>query len=173
MSLVVMTSMADAKAPNGVYKYNSGSGTVEIGGSPYALSKATLKKIGSVQNSTVTIKNKTLILNGEATRNIIPEIFEKDLFTPLNFTTTLKGPTSIAFEKSGTSFIATSSTPVVVKLTADISGSEVAGALRSRYTAKISNGKLTIKVKFTGTIGLVGSIDQMKIAGGATIIYKL
>jgi uncharacterized protein YlzI (FlbEa/FlbD family) len=159
-----VTPLAHAAAPNGIYQYTSGSGEIKLSGQPFDLSRALLKKIGAVKNGSVTIKNGKLTLDREAARKIIQEIVE---ITP---EIAVQGPTSITFNKAGSSFLAKTPKPVVAKLSADVSGEELKGVLRSRFDAKVTGRKLIITVTFGGTIGFVGSIDQPAIEGSATIV---
>ncbi|MES2660938.1 MAG: hypothetical protein V4689_20090 [Verrucomicrobiota bacterium] len=159
-----VTPLAHAAAPNGIYQYTSGSGEIKFAGQPFELSKTLLRKIGAVKNGSVTIKNGKLTLDREAARKIIQEIVE---VTP---EIAVKGPSSITFNKSGISYVAKAPKPVVVNLSADVSGEDLEGVLRSRFDAKVTGRKLTINVKFDGIIGFAGSVNQQEIEGSATIV---
>lgn len=161
---LILSPLASAKAPDGIYKFTSGSGEIEIGGKRFDLSRPVLKEIGSVKSGSVTIKNGVMMLDRDAARNILKAILE--IVTEI----IIKGPASMTFGKSGNSYVAKTQKPVAVNFTSDFSGAELVGVLRSRYDAKVTGGKLVIKVKFDGVIGLVGSIDQPQIAGSASIV---
>ena len=153
-----------AKAPDGNYKFSSGSGEISIGTQSVDLTRALLKEIGSVKNGSVTVKKGAVLLNGDAARNILNTLIGIDADL------TVTGPSSMSFDTSGNTYVAKTPKPVVVKFTADYAGSELGGVLRSRFSAKITGGKLVINVKYDGVIGFVGSVDQQPITGSATIV---
>ncbi|MEO5713048.1 MAG: hypothetical protein ABIT37_06130 [Luteolibacter sp.] len=167
MASLAMAPVASAKAPNGVYKFTRASGELTSGGLSYNIPKAVLKEIGSVENGSVTIRNGTLALNRKASGHIalaLSQFISEPVFT------SVKGPTSITFVKSGSSFIAKNAKPVVVKFTADVEGDKLAGVFRAKYNAKVTDGKLVINVTFSGTMGFVGSVNQPDFEATAKII---
>lgn len=166
MTSLAMVPVANAKAPNGIYQFTRASGTFESGGLSYQIPKAVLKEIGSVENGAVTIRNGKLALNREASGHIVLAI--SDSFSEPSVS--VKGPTSITFVKSGRSFLAKSPKPGVAKFTADLDDMKLAGVIRSSYNAKVSDGKLVIHVKFSGTMGFVGSVNQPDFEATAKII---
>lgn len=164
-----LAPFANAKAPDGTYKFTQGSGKIQIGGQSLTLTNAQIKLLGSVKSGSVTIKKGNLVLDRNSGATILGKLSKPDLrFHPV--IKSVSGPTSITFTKSGSAFIAKNSKPIVARFTAAESSS-VAGVVKSNYDSKITGSQLIINVTFHGNIGIKDSVDQPKIDGSAKIIF--
>lgn len=158
-----ITPSALAGAADGDYAFVSASGNLKAGGDTLELPQDVLQEIGAIQNGKIVIKNNKIQLNRKAAARIINGI-GKEL--GIEFETTITGPTSLKLNKSGKSYVGSTSEPVVVTFAATVDGEETSGNIKTYFQAKLKGSKLTLKVPITG------KLSGSKFSGELTIVCE-
>ncbi len=140
-----------AAIPNGVYQFTSSTGSVKFDGNTISLPQSAVKRIAGVLNGEITVRNKTLDLNKNATKKIVYE-----LGNDLNFdaTASVTGPNSITLVKEGSIYIGSTEGRIVTSFEGNFHGETFSGELRTDLTAKVEGKILRLTIKFSGeTLG--------------------
>ncbi|MES2658932.1 MAG: hypothetical protein V4689_09955 [Verrucomicrobiota bacterium] len=153
VSLVTVAAApkALAAAPNGVYEFTSASGTVKFGDNTIDIPESAVKRIAGVVNGDITIQNKTLQLNRNATKKIVKELGDELDF---DVKVTVTGPTSVTLSKDVDIYIGSTEEPIVTSFEGDFHGEDFSGELITDVTAKVKGKTLRLIITFSGeTLG--------------------
>lgn len=150
VSLVSFTAapLAMAAAPDGSYEFKSASGSLRYDGDSVSIPKAIVKRIASVVDGEIVIKNNTLKVNKKGTVRLIEE-FGDDI--DVDVEASASGPTKVVLAKKGPKhFSGKTSSPIVTSFEGDVFGADFSGELRTNVTATVQKKTLTIVIKFSG-----------------------
>ena len=149
VSLVSFTAApkATAAAPNGVYQVTSASGTVKFGDDTIDLPASVAKRIADVTRGEITIRNKTLQLNKNATAKVVTRLAD-DL--DIEVETTVSGPSSIVLSKVETTYKAKTAYPISTLIEGSFNGNDFTGQLDTEVRATVKGRTLKIVITFSG-----------------------
>jgi hypothetical protein len=147
LSLVASPTLS-AAAPNGQYKFVSGSGRVNAMGESINLTKDVVKNFAVIKNGKITVKNNIIKINQNGAVKAVNEI--GNMFG-IEFQTTVSGPSFVQLAKSRNSYVGSTTTPVVVKFSAVVMDTEITGTVSSNVKVKVVGNKMTIDVPITGS----------------------
>jgi hypothetical protein len=136
-----------AAAPNGAYEVTSVSGTVQFDDETIDLPQSVVKRILRISEGEITIQNRTLRLNRNATSKIVTTLGD-DL--DIDVEASVSGPTSLVLTKSGDKYEGSTAEPIVTSFEGDFNGAEFSGELNTRVKATVNGKTLRIVLTFSG-----------------------
>lgn len=150
VSLVSFTAtpLAMAAGADGSYEFQSASGSLRYDGDSISIPKAIVKRIASVVDGEIVIKDNTLKVNKRGTVRLIEE-FGDDI--DVDVEASASGPTKVVLTKQGPKlFSGKTTSPIVTTFEGDVFGADFSGELRTKVAATVERKTLTIVIKFSG-----------------------
>jgi hypothetical protein len=149
-SLVSFTAapLALAAGADGSYEFQSASGSLKWDGDSVSIPKSIVKRIASVVDGEIVIKDNTLKVNKKGTVKLIEE-FGDDI--DVDVEASASGPNTVVLSKQGPKlFSGKTTSPIVTSFEGDVFGADFSGELRTKVSATVEKKTLTIVIKFSG-----------------------
>lgn len=144
---VAAAPVAEAKAPDGKYKYVKASGTITIAGETQKLTRKSIEELGIVNKTVSKVKKSKLKID----RNVMDKLLgklEKQLGAEVE--TTITGPKTVKLRKVGNKWKGKTKKPVKVDFTIKYQGQTYTGSMNMYFIAKIVGKKLTLTTEISG-----------------------
>jgi len=138
---------ASAAAPNGTYEFTSASGNVKFAGETIDLPTSVVKRLAKVTKGEITIRNKTLKLNKNATGRIVANLADE---LDIDVEASVSGPNSLTLSKVGTKYKGRTTDPIVTSFEGSFNGSDFSGELETVVKATVRGKTLRIVIIFSG-----------------------
>ena len=140
-SLVSFAAMpaANAAAPDGEYQFVKGSiSVIEV---PQDL----VEQLADLQDGKLVIKDSKFLIKRKAAAKIIQDLGDQ---LGIAFDIDISGPTSVKLNKSGKTYVGSTSKPMVIAFATDYEGQELKGRLETHFKLKVKGKILTMTIPF-------------------------
>ncbi|MES2660853.1 MAG: hypothetical protein V4689_19665 [Verrucomicrobiota bacterium] len=160
---VAATPKAQAAAPNGVYEFESATGSFTFDGETIDLPPAVVKRVAGFVKGEIIIEKRTLQLNRSATKKVVRELADE---FDAEVTVSVSGPTSLTLTRDGDAFFGSARESIVTSFEGSYRGGDFSGVLNTDITAKVQGKALRVIIRFTG-----GALDS-EFSGKLVIIAR-
>ncbi len=138
-----------AGSPDGSYKFVKGSGYASFAGDRYDLDQDMIEDLGIVDRTSVRIAKKKMKISKKAATKLVDQL-SAEYGVPVEMS--VSGPNSITLQKSGRSWVGKTSRPIVVSFSANYSGMDITGKLKSQISVKIRGKKMVMTTPVSGSV---------------------